>query len=519
MKREKISEIIGLIDEKYTEEAAMTDAAEAVGAVEPPRKRGVLMRWCAVAASVLIVASAGITTVACVEEAKEYGTAITFFEENGISTVGLTRSEVKAVYRDIISHSFTYEKTEVVLRRTIPGSEILQDDPTPTELGQVWASNSAMNASRNVITVSGYGYKYNHVYDESEDWYHIKDEISCYNNGELIWSAELPRAFITDCKHLDAGTAVWGRGYTSMGVLTYAWIALIDDNGTLLWKHSMLDHWYGTEMIFSVVDNGDGTWAVFSRGANANKDNYLCISIYDTAGNELKCSKNKVGNEYYQNAARLGDGYLLQIGVFPAAYTEKFVKIDAEGNITGSFALEEDGYYYNVQDIVEFGGRTYISAYVFPVPSKGSMFSSRDEVYDILQGIYGTYEPSEIPDEAIAYKGLYTDFTEPPSGFGFLGNLTAKLRDNYTAVLLICDSDGGTPETFYSVKGSLGAKLAVRSNGTLEWNVSSIVSSSFSPATSSFTIGVTCSVYRYTFDGSGDLLGSVGTGAFTSFVR
>ncbi len=39
--------------------------------------------------------------------------------------------------------------------------------------------------------------------------------------------------------------------------------------------------------------------------------------------------------------------------------------------------------------------------------------------------------------------------------------LTPLVRDNYTAVLLVCDPEGGAPETFYSVQGSLGGKLRV----------------------------------------------------------
>lgn len=51
----------------------------------------------------------------------------------------------------------------------------------------------------------------------------------------------------------------------------------------------------------------------------------------------------------------------------------------------------------------------------------------------------------------------------------------------------------------------MGGKLNVNADGLLEWDVESFVSTFFSPATSSFTIGGTCSVFRYTFDEAGNL--------------
>lgn len=96
--------------------------------------------------------------------------------------------------------------------------------------------------------------------------------------------------------------------------------------------------------------------------------------------------------------------------------------------------------------------------------------------------------------------------------------LTPMVRDNYTAVLL-CDPEGGAPDTFYSVKGSLGGKLAVNGAGELAWDVESIVDTFFSPATSSFTIGGTCRVFRYTFDAAGAPASQEGTGEAVPYRR
>ena len=72
---------------------------------------------------------------------------------------------------------------------------------------------------------------------------------------------------------------------------------------------------------------------------------------------------------------------------------------------------------------------------------------------------------------------------------------------------------------FYSVKGSLGGKLSVSDTGNLLWNVESITSTFFSPATSSFTIGGTSYVFRYTFDTSGLLMSQEKTEEVVNFRK
>ena len=93
------------------------------------------------------------------------------------------------------------------------------------------------------------------------------------------------------------------------------------------------------------------------------------------------------------------------------------------------------------------------------------------------------------------------------------------MRDNYTAVLLVCDPEGGTPKTFYSIPGSMGGALHVTEDGKLEWEAESITSTFSSPATSSFTIGGVCSIFRYTFDADGTLLGQADTGETVPYRR
>ena len=102
------------------------------------RRAPAYRKWLALAACLALTVT--LMGVAFAAEAREYGAAVAFFDENGLSTEGLSRSDVKAVYRDITSQHFTYDKTAEVIERAVPGLEISQRDPTPEELAQVEAA-------------------------------------------------------------------------------------------------------------------------------------------------------------------------------------------------------------------------------------------------------------------------------------------------------------------------------------------------------------------------------------------
>ena len=61
----------------------------------------------------------GLTAHSLSVEAKEYQAAVEFFETNKLSTDGLTRTEVKEIYRDITTNKFQYKKTGEVIVKSI----------------------------------------------------------------------------------------------------------------------------------------------------------------------------------------------------------------------------------------------------------------------------------------------------------------------------------------------------------------------------------------------------------------
>lgn len=282
---------------------------------------------------------------------------------------------------------------------------------------------------------------------------------------------------------------VWGCNDTwSSDQPTYSLLALLDHNGNILWQ-SRLDHGFQQEYISQVLDNGDGTLAVLSRGDY----DYLTLSRYDTAGSELSCYKTEVGNLGIRNAIQLGDGYLVQLWNSTSGETAQVVKLDQKGNLLNTFTYDGEGCSYYITDMAEFGNQVYLSAYAVP---KQTDEGGRHEIANILDYVFN--------------KGNLEISSE---------ELTPIVRDNYTAVLLLCGPEGGVPETSYSVKGSLGGALSVNDAGELVWNVAGIMNTFFSPATSSFTIGGTCQVFRYAFDSSGNFLYQEDTGENLPYRR
>lgn len=413
----------------------------------------------------------------------------------------------ETVSRNITLTRHSGDNPAEVIRLSVPGVEILREEPAPEDSAALWDGNQSS---------TGIKYQWNYEYQfgaEYSEW--DKVIVECQRNGKTLWKTEFPTLgknwgddefSVRDCIMTSAGTAVWGeRTHWSVVIddskshnLDYGWIARIDDKGNKLWQIE-LNHGFENEHIKAVLDNGDGTWAVISDG----DFEYLCLSQFDINGNELSFQKTKVNGINISNAARLGDGYLVQTNrVYTAAEIndEKdsnrgrtyLVKLDHNGNVTDSFAYEGDDCDYYIIDMAEFEGKVYLSAYAVP---KQTDEGGRHEIANILDYVFSK-ENWVISSE----------------------ELTPIVRENYTAVLLVCDPNGGEPKSFCSAKGSLGGALSVEDN-QLKWNEESIVSTFFSPYTNSFSIGGKCKIYQYSFDKSGTLVGCENTGKTAGFNR
>ena len=168
-------------------------------------------KWGVLAACMALILS--LAGVAFAAEAKEYNAAVEFFESNGLSVEGLSRSDVKAVYRDITTQHFTYDKTAEVIQQAVPGLAITQRGPTPEELAAAWNQNVWAN------TRLESGIRYNIDYQEKLDealGFDVLDKsiLKCYQDDNLLWTAEFPDFFVEDGLYTASGTVVWGHNDT-----------------------------------------------------------------------------------------------------------------------------------------------------------------------------------------------------------------------------------------------------------------------------------------------------------------
>ena len=451
-----------------------------------PRPRRILI----LAACLILLFALGFGAYA---EVREYNAAIRFFDEYDLSTDGLSRGEIKAVFRDITTGSFTYSVTAEVLRRSlstdqVPGYEISQENPTPEEIEDLW--NYKNGTDRFTPTGIHYEYHCDHKLDEHLGFtVHDKSYFEKYDGDSLLWSVSVTEFWISDYAPVSGGVVVYGSTPTHSSRETdYAWMMKVDDEGHICWKRR-LDNGFEDESIEAVLENSDGTYAVFTRGDL----DYFCLSHYTAAGEVTHFYKTEVGNYGIHNAAPFDGGYLVQLVNY--TYTEPkneyIVKVDYDGHITDAFTYTDSESDYFITDMIEWGGKIYLSAYAVPkLP---------------VEHPYETY----WIDKQLG-KDIFTVTSE---------ELTPVVRDNYTAMLLVCDPKSGTPQAFYSAKGSLGGNLAISETGTLLWDVKSIVTTSYHPLVSSFPLQGTCDIYRYTFNQAGTLLSQEKTGETTQYAR
>jgi len=463
-----------------------------------PKSKSRNRTWLAIASAAacfILLISIGFITV----EAKEYRDAIKFFNEYGLSTDGLSRGEIKAVYRDITTKSFTYSKTAEVIANSLSsdqvgGYEILQDNPTPEDIENLWAfKNSSSGNALPTEERIHYTYHYEEKTTPEGIIFCDKSYINKYDGETLLWSVPISEFTFHEHSIVSDGVIVYGRSESYPGSPpAHAWMAKIDNTGTLLWK-KMVDNDFDYEYIAAILENADGSYAVISRGDLK----YFCLSQYTTDGTETHFKKTEVGNYGIWDTARLGDGYIVQLSSPMTNEYSKIIKVDYEGNITESFSYGGKDAYYYITDMIAYNGNIYLSAYCVP------------KLEDEDQSAGGRYEIAAVLNYLFD-NGIWEISSE---------ELTPMVRDNYTAMLLVCDQTTGTPQEFYSVKGSLGGELSLGDSGMLLWDVESITTTFFSPATSFFSIGGTSYVFRYTFDANGRLVSQEKTGEVVDYRR
>ena len=224
MKGEKMYSIISNIDFDIIEEATNYKPKKSTS-------RFLRSKWIAAAACLVLLIStfSGLNIYA---EAKEYEAAISFFNEYSLTTEGLSRGEIKSIYRDITTNSFSYGKTAEVIQKSVGGYEIFQDNPTPDDLENLWNyRNSNKNLFNHHPNTEGALYQIDYVekYDD-ELKFNVYDKIIFTKSvdGKVAWSVDIPNMVHEGYLESDDFVIVFGSTPSlSSANTTYGRIAMI----------------------------------------------------------------------------------------------------------------------------------------------------------------------------------------------------------------------------------------------------------------------------------------------------
>ncbi|MBE6957700.1 MAG: hypothetical protein E7447_00915 [Ruminococcaceae bacterium] len=443
-----------------------------------------------VAACLLLTLTIGFGSFAIIAEAQEYQDALAFFAEYGLSTEGLTREEIKAIYRDITAETFENPKTATVITNQtqtidgldfgqINGFEIVQEGPTLEQMG---ALGNPDNGNWEATPKTGIHYAHSITIDEQTQQPH--NYVEMYDGELLLWKVLLDGDWrVSGVFPLVDGVLVTGEycidniginGY-QLQEIWHAWFIKLGTTGQVVFSKPF--YHYGGEAyragnIVQVIGNDDGSLVAFCQ----EEDGYsFVIRHYSAAGMKTYSSIPFHLNGEIGSVSTWEKGYVVHVNPASKYNAPSVMLLNERGipmrNITYNTPTE----HYFFTDMLVANGKLYISAYTTP---KKQVAEPREEI-----------------------KGILDDLNENNTQNISSTDLTPIVRDNYTAMLLVCNLETGIPEGFYSIDGSLGGKLSCTPQGVLYWDVESITSTFYSPATSSFTIGGTCTVYRYAFIG------------------
>ena len=496
MKDNRLIDAIGGIDDRYVESI---DVSRAERAEEKPRIGRLPRRaWIAAAVCAAFLVCLGVGTYVYAEGA-EYNEAKVFFEENGLSAEGLTRAEMRAVYRDITKESFTYSKTAEVLEHSISKGAVQGrefsgdwDELDQSAVKELWEAYDRRRNSEGVRYYTALSYIH---HDEGDGWNEETGSyIEKYDGMTLLWRAEFDGIYAENYAVCDNGLFVYGQSFDE-NFNSHTWLIMLDGSGKTLWKHMYGD---AGESVCSALSEDDGSLTLFSH-PGAGVTGY-CFGRIGSDGRVLERKKNLLENRLISSAVHYRDGYLAKVWDYGKNGEAAFVIIDREGDIEESFSYSSEEDHWFLNDMIEYNGMIYISVLAMPkegtyvIPENPDYVNQRHCVQPALEYAFTHWNSAEDGEYPYEVPGL-----------------TEKVRERCTALLLVLDPDGGDPKEFYSAEGGVGAELSVNEEGELVWNVKNILGTYFSPATNAFTIAGSCRVVQYRFNEDGNFIGQTET--------
>lgn len=442
---------------------------------------------------IMFISIIGLSTYAIKVEAKEYQSAIEFFEANELSLDGLTRYEIKEIYKDITTNKFEYKKTgEVIvesIKSKVPGYSIEIDKTSSSELNSVWELWEKLRKEEQ-NTIKGVYYMYDSYRiindDQTSDW--TKYIFTKYEDGKECWNLDIYYS-IDGYIEKDDYLIVYGSQllYYSTEFAKKTYITKVTTDGLIIWQQEFED----SDRFYRIIINDDDSLIAFTN-KTANLSN---LKIYNLNQNGviLDSFENYFKDYQVENVVKLKEYYLIYLE--DRNLNTKFAKINFDGSLESEISYHDEKYRYFFTDMIEFEGQVYLSAYAIPYIE--DTYYGRGEIRDILD----TIDKLEQKYETITDEYVLSLF-----------------KNHYEAVLFICDKNSGDLKTLYSVDSVIGSNFIIENNNLI-WNVEYFESMMYSPATSSFTFGGVTQVYNYMYNKKGQFIGVNKTDELRVFRR
>lgn len=503
------SEEIDEITAQRIREAAFTKVGlKNRGKAAPARRY--LRRIAAAVACLMLTVGLAFGGRAYAAEVKEYKAAVAFFQENDLDVEGLTRAELKAVYRDITTESFSLNETLLVLERSlrvdqVEGYDISQAEPDPADVEALWNYKKLNIGGGDYAPYFPWAYESQYVvaYDTLEDGSLRPQIVARYENSQHIWDVTFQRLIIYGTCPLPDGVLVWGdtpeqyyegEQLYSNGQVAGV-VAKISTEGELLWQLQLDSGDLPRGGVLAAADNGDGTYAVLSKAFDTVTDEHLRFLLTVDSDGRIIRQTQAYGTEELSMVQKMVclEGKYLLMGSVPGE-ASVLVRLAADGSASRINAFRQEGLCYHFTDMISDGRHVWLSAY--------TMASDEDDVGALTRA---------VRDRMAETGASEIDRIE----------LTDMTRQYYGAVLLVLDHAESTPQIFFSLRGSIGRSLSSGDDGSLVWEVERIDSADFQgkEERSDGIDYVMCAtrVFRYSFGADGDSLRREDTGLYSVF--
>lgn len=440
-------------------------------------------------------------------EAEEYQTAVDFFEEYDLPLEGLSRTEIKEIYKDITTNKFNYDKTgEVIvecIKTKVPGYNIEIEDMDQSEIKNTWYYWNELlkqqnepdkptntlpetNLPTNSLPEINIYYKYESFFTEFENNTIdlTKYIFKKYEDDSVLWSLDLSYR-IDGYEVYEDYLFIYGRqlSYYSTEYAKIAYLTKVDNDGNIIWQQEFAD----SSKIFNIIVEENNINVFVNR---TYQNNYIQMYSLDNDGNVLFNSEKNNCKDNIEKISKISDFYLIYLK--DEELNPKFLIMNDVGVIEKELSISDDNYKYIFTDILEYNGNIYLSSYSIPIDTDSTIHNEVGSIDKVLQ---------DIPNNEITNSYVLS-----------------LIKANYKAVLFICDKNSGELNTFYSIDDCLGSDIKIK-NGNIIWEVEYFQSMLYTPYISSYIFSGVTQVYNYTFDTSNQLISSTKTEELREFYR